>query len=460
MSTTSQSHIVNIHVSGRLYIRNLPEEIKLKLKKKLTLSNPLYYKLKRSGNTRAMFATPQSFKYYSDNGSEIIVPRGILEMIKKVLDKRGVEYSVSFDTIRRSTKLIFNKSLKLRDYQHKIVEDVVKKNEGIINASTGSGKSIMMLEIAYRLGMTCTILVPNTLLLRQLQSEAKKFFGIDVGIIGDGKKDIKDITISTFQSLFSNGWLLKELVNHTSILMIDECHGVVSDERMKVVKQFKPDRIYGFSATLEREDGKAEAIKFLLGSVIAEYAMTLLNPTIEIKYSGIEIPSQDYHDMVKIMTTNKSRNNLILGLSLGEIINGRKVLILTKRVAHAELIDKKLPDSELKFLISSNDKGRHDTLKLLKSGLVDFNCVIGTTSLLSQGFDLPKLDTLVLACDMRSGILTKQSVGRVLRLFDGKKQPKIIDIVDSKNPFFNNQANSRKRIYRKCGWEIDNQYDF
>lgn len=455
--------IVSLKISDRLYVSNLPLEIKQAFKKAFTLENPLYWRLKNSKNTKALWITPKEFKYYYELSENIIAfPRGLRSVVEAHLIKKQIKYSLKEELIEINCNLVFNSNIELRDYQKNIIDDVLLHDyrEGIFHMSTGSGKTIMMLEYIIQRGLTATILVPNTLVLRQIEKEAKKFYNFLPSIIGDGEKKVGAVTISTFQSLFNNPGLLKQLSDNTSILMIDECHGVVSEEREKVIRQFRPKYLYGFSATLDREDGKAKAIQFYCGKVIARHEMTMMTPEVELRYSNIHIPALDYPEMVRLMTENESRNNLILGEIITELLNNRKILVLTKRVAHAELLFERLPRSPTTVLISSDDKERNNTLSQLKSGEKEFNCVIGTTSLLSTGFDLPQLDTLILACDMRSSILTQQSVGRILRLFTNKSQPRIIDIVDSRNRFFLNQAKHRQLIYNRMGWKIIDQYDF
>lgn len=460
-SVNVENTAIELIVRNKLYIYNLPETIKSQFKKAFTLDNPLYYKLMRSKNTRAMYGTPKEFKYYYDNNNEFIVLRGLRNVVIKHLDKLGLKYTIKEDLVEKPiSNIAMLPNIEIRDYQEGIIGAIMMHRypEGIIHASTGSGKTIVMLELIKRLNLTATILVPNTLVLRQIENEAKKFYGYTPDIIGDGSKKIGDVTISTFQSLFNNPKLLQELSDNTSILMIDECHGVVSDERIKVIKEFRPKYLYGFSGTLDREDGKAKAIEFVCGKILAEYSATMLTPTVEIKYSSINIPVADYPTMVEYMSEHEGRNSLIKSLLNFERMVGRKVLVLTKRIEHSKLIYENLLGKEGCYLILSDDKDRNDKLAKLKAGK-DFECIIGTTSLLSQGFDLPQLDTLILACDMRSGILTKQSVGRILRLFEGKKQPLIIDIVDSKNPFFNRQAKARQAIYNKLNWIINDPFN-
>jgi superfamily II DNA or RNA helicase len=74
--------------------------------------------------------------------------------------------------------------------------------------------------------------------------------------------------------------------------------------------------------------------------------------------------------------------------------------------------------------------------------------------MLSTGTDIPALDTLIFAGDLRSDVLQEQSAGRILRLFRDKQHPKIIDFVDNKTGILNHQGKARIRWYKKQGWEI------
>jgi superfamily II DNA or RNA helicase len=341
--------------------------------------------------------------------------------------------------------------LELRPYQKTLIEQALQHKEGIIAASTGAGKSVIYLEIIRRLGLTATILTPNTALMEQMVQEAKQWYGWDVGRIFAKEKEIKPVTVSTFQSLFDNSELLQQLALHTSVLIIDEAHGVVSRERRRVIEAFRPSHLYGGTGSAYRDDGQTDAIFFIVGPILGSYEQHTYSPDVEMVESGVAVPLDAYAPMVTLQTENKSRNTLISGLALGELTQGRKVIVLTKRVRHAELIKEKLP---MALLIGSNDKQRNEILLMCKKDPAKFGILVGTTSLLATGIDIPSLDTLILACDMKGEVLTTQSVGRIMRLFEGKPTPKIIDICDGRNPVFRRQALVRKSIYIKRGWNI------
>lgn len=353
-------------------------------------------------------------------------------------------------------------SITLREYQHEIVDKVVMAKEGIVEMSTGSGKTIVGLEVISRLGLTATILVPNTVLLDNWVSECEKWLGFRPGIINSNEKTIKPITVSTFQSLQANPEILKNLAKNTSILMVDECHGAVTDQKIELLKSFSPKHLYGFTGTLGREDGKGPAIKFVFGREIVKFHLEQLRPSVHVYMTGVDINVDEYNIMIDEMVSLVERNKLVMGTAAGECISGRKVLVLTKRREHAKNLHELFPGAHL---IDSEDKGRNALLQRMKFGEEEFQCIIGTTALLGTGTDIPSLDTLILACDMKSQILATQSVGRILRLFEGKPDPKIYDLWDGyrrmgdgkfkvTNPMLHAQFKTRLEMYASKGWKI------
>lgn len=447
--------MIKIKISNKLEVLDAPDKVVEMVKKVLTIPNPLYFKLMRAtGNrARAFYGTPRDFKYYKQDGNKLIVPRGMRVRLLSWLDKIGEKYEVTCDFVSIPTK--FNNKISLRDYQIPLVESVLKQKEGILLASTGSGKSLMFLEIAARLGQKTTILVPNTVIQDQFVADIRKYFGIEPGIINGNSKTISDITVSTFQSLQSNKDLCHQLSGNTGLLLIDEVQSVATDNKMEIIEMFKPTFLYGTTATLLREDGKAPAVKFYIGEELCHYESTQLSPTVEVIMSREPIIVEEYPDMIECLTENENRNKLIVGIMIGEVMQNRKVLVLCKRRKHAmKLFEMTGWGNPLAYLIDSDDKDRNKLLGQFKRGEKPFQLIIGTTSLLSVGMDIPALDVLVLACDMKSECLTIQSCGRILRIFEGKSNPRIVDIVDRANPILYRQARARISFYRDKGWTV------
>ncbi len=448
--------MITIKTGGICEVRGCPKDILVLAKKILTIPNPAYHRVARiTGNS---WAAERDFKYYKERpDGSFLFPRGFRGRFKAYLDKNKVSYSESESFVDSKTGVLKGwKPVELRDYQVSVVETALGHAEGVIYASVGAGKTVISCEITRRIGLKTTILVPTTIIAEQFKDEFKKWFQYDVGIVGDGKKEIGDITVATWQSLAADESVLKQLVEQTGLLIIDECHGVTSKGRSTILRQFRPERLYGLSGSPRRskDDGRTDAIFFYLGPVIASHEMTQIKPVVDVIMTKCDIQMDyNYANMVDTMVKNDSRNKLISGLALGEAMSGKKVLVLLKRREHCKLIMDKL-GSVGAYYADSDDPERNEVLMKMRSGEYLFNILVGTLSLLGAGVDVPSLDVVIFGGDLKSDVLLQQGAGRVMRLFEGKETCKIYDLVDYGNPIFKNQFYERRKFYKQKGWEM------
>ncbi len=454
--------MLELIISNSINLKNYTPEIAKTICDVLTIPNPIYEKIKRI--TGSAWAAERNFKYWKEKDNILEIPRGMRGRLLDYLNSKKIEYKL-VDNNYIEKNLITSKMLlksPLKNYQIEAVEKMYKEREGICEMGTGVGKTLTMLALIKKIGLTACILVPTLPILAQFKREAKDFYGIKVGQIGDGKKELNyDIIISTFQSLSADKELLKQLSLQSSIIILDECQGIPSPERMEILLSFNPKHLFGFTATCLRSDGKTKAIEFLLGKIKHEYAETPLIPQIEVIQTETKLlMSYNYHEIIDDMIANKSRNKLIVGLIIGQILEGRKVLVLTKRIEHYQNLRKLLPtDSDQYVYIESDDKDREEKLAMLNDGRMPFNCIFGTTSLLAVGVNLKACDTLILACDIRCETLTRQAIGRVLRKTEKDKFPLIIDLFDNLHPILKTQYYSRRKVYQKFNWLIKTKWD-
>lgn len=454
--------MITVKVSNTVLVKGLGAKNAEAIVEKFSIPNVQYaIALKRHISTRFI---PKYIRYanYVPEFDELMVPRGLMGYVGKVQDALpNVEWAPwEFDLAEFPAGLPNTPStIELRDYQNTIVNEVFAKLRGgaelggLIEMGTGTGKTIVALKLVEMLRLRATILVPNNVLLNQWADEARHWLKIEPGILGGGERSLGPITIATWQSAGKKGKINDQLRAETSLLIVDECNGVTSPIRRKTLSLFKPKHILGLTATPDRTDGQTMGVHYLLGHTLARHQATELKPVVDIIYSKENLPlHHDYHKMVDAMVENESRNKLIVGLVLGEILQKKKILVLTKRIKHYENIRALFGSVGGLHFIDSSDSARHDLLAAFKSGEASYNAIFGTTSLLAVGTDIPSLDTIIVACDVKSGVLTTQSVGRILRLFEGKPTPKIIDIADTMNPIFRNQFWARRRLYEEKGW--------
>jgi superfamily II DNA or RNA helicase len=179
---------------------------------------------------------------------------------------------------------------------------------------------------------------------------------------------------------------------------------------------------------------------------------------VKIVYTNADIyESYNYHEIIDSQINCESRNKLIID-TINELLEkNRKILVFTKRIEHARRL-REIGKFKNSFFLSStiNAKERSELLTKFREEKIDFDVIFGTFSLLATGTDIPRIDSLVFAGDLRSDVLQEQGSGRCLRLLTGKQNPLIIDVVDNKNGILFHQAKERIKWYRKMGWQLDN----
>ena len=445
---------MNVLVSDRLYLYDFPSNLTRPIKKKLTLPNPTYQVMLRK-NKRACYGMKKDFKYYEKQDNCLVIGRGNLPTLEKYLQANKIDSNTVIKSSLRNRRLedeFISSNLVLRDYQKPVLPEILEHKQGVIKLSVGFGKTIISLKTIEHHKQKTLIIVPRNSILTQFKEEIKKYYNYDCGVIQGKTWDIKDITVASISTLQKRN--LDTIKKIFGCVIVDECHTLISEQRLKVIQSFDPLYLYGLSGTPRRTDEQGQAIFFTFGNIITEHSLPQKTPKVSVvQYNGKYIV-QEYMDMVQVMVDDDERNSAICVFTQLEILKNRKILILTKRIEHFEKIQNKLLSKT--YAISSKDKqeDRDKLLKKLRDNTIEFDVIVGTYSMLSTGVDVPALDTIIFAGDVKSDVLTEQSVGRILRIFKEKKNPKVIDIHDYTNPIFHRQFLKRQQFYNKNNWEI------
>ena len=161
--------------------------------------------------------------------------------------------------------------IQLRKWQEEAYNKIKNNNNGIIEASTGSGKTIIGLKlIEDNQDKKILIIVPTIILMTQWKKEIIKF-GIatekEISTIGGGKKETpKRITIAVINSLWTFNW--QHPLAKFNITIADEVHRYCSKmSRIPIGKDNLGNKI-GLTATLKRSDGEEEILNTLIGPTI------------------------------------------------------------------------------------------------------------------------------------------------------------------------------------------------
>lgn len=443
--TTTRS--TSSRIAGTLELRGVSKAFGAKIKSYLRLANPAYQTACRA-NPRARFALSEWIRYYVDARPDgpLTIPRGVLgklssENIAWTDDTVSVPCDVPVSTIR------------LREYQEGVAEVVLTNTDGIFRLGTGWGKTILGLRIHELLRQKTLIIVPRLDLLDSFILEYEKFFPKKSGRIQGKICDIQDFTVATIQSLRNAVAAGKVKDDDFSCLIVDECHLMVPEKSRSTIEFFRPKHRYALSGTLDRGDGQGDAISWIFGKVLVDKELPGMVPSVRVAEFRGYIPTLRYDESVTRQVKNEDRNKMIVEQINMLVSEGRKVLCLVKRCEHAELLGEMVHGSTI--LRSTADReDRKETMRGLKESTLGFNVIIGTFSLIGVGTDVPSLSGLVIAGDLKSSVLSRQSAGRLLRLFEGKKDPVIVDIYDSNSAVFRRQGRQRHEYFRSLGWSV------
>lgn len=143
--------------------------------------------------------------------------------------------------------------------------------------------------------------------------------------------------------------------------------------------------------------------------------------------SGSIIPRAALTDLVN----HSERNDLIVRDTLKAVHRGRKSLVLTDRVGHANVLAEMLADAGVSVVALHGQKSKQEreaVRELVDRGQV--SVVVATGQLIGEGWDCPRLDTLFLATPISWHGRLKQYLGRVSRSAPGKRDAIVIDYTD------------------------------
>lgn len=449
----------------------------------------------------------KSFEVFYENDVYLILPKFVttlqLNLKDPIVEKSGSYEKIIF-TInkygykKKSIKINFNGNL--REPQKVIINSVLEKcglnlanptnhssskksKGGIIKLSCGGGKTVLAIYLACVLELKALIIVHKEFLLDQWVERFKQFTNAKIGIIRQNKVDVenKDIVIGMLQSISMKDYD-DSIFNEFGLVIYDEVHHVASKVFSQALLKTSAEYTIGLSATPERSDGLLKVIKWHIGDIL--YTMEKkIDYRVLVKkiyfrsddstytekkrwFKGRMAP--DNNKMIDIMAELKSRNDLIIKL-IDTLKNlGRKILILSYRVEHLELI-KSAIDEKIKsdgethiynsyFYMGKTKKGER------RMAEKDGDIIFATMQLAEEGLDIPHLDTILFALPVpiKKEKETKikydktliQSVGRILRndkLEVLTQIPLVIDIVDILS-IYQTWSKKRDEVYGKKNW--------
>ena len=188
--------------------------------------------------------------------------------IVMALLRRRLPFTDSARNYAALENLQLRTALTPRPHQQRALEAWKRRDcRGVAALPTGAGKTFLaMLAIAH-LRRPTLVLVPTIDLLAQWCGVIEKSFGIAPGMLGGGAHEVREITVSTYDSALLN---LEFIGNRFALLIADECHHLPAKEnRLCGEMCIAPFRL-GLSATPEMDPEPAAVMRELLGDVVCQ----------------------------------------------------------------------------------------------------------------------------------------------------------------------------------------------
>ena len=351
-----------------------------------------------------------------------------------------------------------------------------KKGYGIIQGDTGSGKTVIGVGLACKLGVRTLILSTRRDAFKQWEREFRQHTNLDrlekeyeKQLLGEyrssKKKSIFPITIATVQSFLRKKGRkrLAGIQDEFALVMVDEAHEVCTEEHSKPVMLFNPATIVGLTATPERADNRHKLLFDMVGPVIVRSKTVQMPPRVTFIKTGIEAPpwlyntkkpySREYKWVMTLssLANSEPRTELILRWLIEDIKRGRKIAAYSERTQIIQKLRERLRGEGYDVgYVDGTIKNRDPIYEAFRKGKYDVLCA---GKVLNALVNLPEMDCLHVCTPVNKQSVITQIYGRARRSSEGKTNTEIRYYADEKGQLTGAYNNNRK-VCKSMGWEI------
>lgn len=328
----------------------------------------------------------------------------------------------------------------LRDYQTEAIEQLRDgfrsgHRAEILVLPTGAGKTTVasaFIHSAVEKGSRVLFLAHRKELVEQAKDRLHSF-GIRPGVIMAGWKQRQNMSVN----VASIQTLLRRELPPAQVVVVDECHHSISKSFKTLLDQYAAQgaAIIGLTATPYRLDGKG--LGDIYSNIVAPISLADLTERgflVPARYvgskmdmSGVDLTGGDYN--VHQMHDRFDKKELYAGVveHYNQFASGTKTIVFNVDVKHSEtmrdtFISAGIPAAHVDGETSPLERSK--ILAAFKEGKFQVLCNV---NILTEGFDLPAIETVILNRATKSKSLYLQMVGRGLRPAPGKTHCTVID---------------------------------
>jgi very-short-patch-repair endonuclease len=187
--------------------------------------------------------------------------------------------------------------------------------------------------------------------------------------------------------------------------------------------------------------------------------IVLVQPT---TFQPVRSPDADkrvqFQALYQDLISDDARNRRIADGVIDSVNNGRSPLVLTERNEHLDRLEALLTSAIGNLVVLRAGLGKKQRQanvdRLTAIPRDEPRVILSTGKYIGEGFDDPRLDTLILTLPVSWRGTVAQYAGRLHRLYDGKKEVRVYDFADLNVPMLARMFDRRCRGYEAIGYEI------
>lgn len=338
----------------------------------------------------------------------------------------------------------------------------------LLQAPTGSGKTYLMLAMLSKLQRTALIVVPREHIVTQWVERICEHTSLPkeaIGIVQQNRCEYegKALAVGMIHSLVKDKYP-ESFKKWPGVVVIDEVHVTGAETFSRVVAMFPSLYRIGASATPERPDGMDPVFRLSIGETIIRMPGTtdVLPRVAMIEYDGSRTTRSEKLSFVQeaifrrgvlisALSEDFARNVLLASYVHRTAKSDRRTLLLSDRKEQLAVLKDILVQ---RYGWNSNEVGifiQETPDAARKHILTNVPIILATYGMMNMAVDVPDLSGLVFGTPQSH---VTQAVGRILRQCDGKKQPVVVDIVDTAFRETVRWALKRKRLYAELGADV------
>jgi superfamily II DNA or RNA helicase/very-short-patch-repair endonuclease len=464
---------LELTLANQIYVAKevLPPALRNRLIRLAAFQNPEFYRAQAM--RLSIYNKPRIIACAEDHPKYIGLPRGCLGDLLQSLSDLNIK-TVVRDKRNPGQLLKATFQGELRPEQIVAAQAMLAQDTGVLAATTAFGKTVVAAWLIAQRGVNTIVLVHRRQLQQQWIERLSIFLGMPLGTIGriggSRNKPTGLLDVAVIQSLVRNG-VVDDLVGNYGHLIVDECHHLSAQSFELVARQAKAKFVTGFSATVTRKDGHHPIIFMQCGPVryrvnakqqAAAHPFThtvMVRPTAfrPLRPANPNV-RQQFRELYEELIADEERNQLICHDLIQAIREGRSPLVLTERNEHLDSLASQLA-REVQHLVVLQGGMRKKELEAVSARLAaipagEARVILATGRYVGEGFDDARLDTLFLTLPVSWHGTIAQYVGRLHRLYDGKREVRVYDYADLNVPMLARMFDRRGRGYEAIGYKM------